>query len=151
MELGIVINSRAKNVTEDKAMDYIGGYVLALDMTSRDLQAFAKKNGHPWTVAKGYDTFCPISSLIEKEKVDLSTTKLWLKVDGVQKQYGSLEDMIFSVPYLISYITNILTLDEGDVILSGTPAGVGPVYPGQTITAGIEGIMEMTFPVIAKQ
>ena len=150
VELGVVINGRAKNVKQERAMDYIGGYILALDMTSRDLQAVAKKKGHPWAVAKGYDTFCPVSSLIEKDKIDLTDTKIWLSVDGIQKQCGSLHDMIFSVPYLISYITNIFTLDIGDVILTGTPPGVGSVIPGQIITAGIDCILEMSFPVIAR-
>jgi acylpyruvate hydrolase len=152
VELGVVINSTAKNVSESNAMDYIGGYVLALDMTSRDIQGAAKKKGHPWTVAKGFDTFTPVSSFIDKDKVDLSSTVLWLKVDGVLKQRGPLSgDMIFSVPYLIEYITHIMTLEAGDVILTGTPKGAGSVFPGQTITAGIEGIIEMTFPVIAPQ
>lgn len=128
-------------------MDYVGGYALALDMTSRDLQSAAKKSGHPWSVAKGYDTFCPVSSFIEKEKVDLSTARLWLKVDGETKQDGRTCDMIFSVPYLISYISSIMTLETGDLILTGTPEGVGPVVPGQIITAGIEGVTEVTFPV----
>lgn len=128
-------------------MDYVGGYALALDMTSRDLQSAAKKSGHPWSVAKGYDTFCPVSSFVEKEKVDLSTARLWLKVDGETKQDGRTCDMIFSVPYLISYISSIMTLEAGDLILTGTPEGVGPVVPGQIITAGIEGVTEVTFPV----
>lgn len=128
-------------------MDYVGGYALALDMTSRDLQSAAKKSGYPWSVAKGYDTFCPVSSFIEKEKVDLSTARLWLKVDGETKQDGRTCDMIFSVPYLISYISSIMTLETGDLILTGTPEGVGPVVPGQIITAGIEGVTEVTFPV----
>lgn len=128
-------------------MDYVGGYALALDMTSRDLQSAAKKSGHPWSVAKGYNTFCPVSSFVEKEKVDLSTARLWLKVDGETKQDGRTCDMIFSVPYLISYISSIMTLEAGDLILTGTPEGVGPVVPGQIITAGIEGVTEVTFPV----
>lgn len=147
VELGLVINGKGRDIPEHSAMDYVGGYALALDMTSRDLQSAAKKSGHPWSVAKGYDTFCPVSSFVEKEKVDLSTARLWLKVDGETKQDGRTCDMIFSVPYLISYISSIMTLETGDLILTGTPEGVGPVVPGQIITAGIEGVTEVTFPV----
>ncbi len=148
MELGIVIGKTGKNIPETSALSHIGGYALALDMTDRAGQAEVKKKGHPWSVAKGYDTFCPISGLIEIEKICLDDTRLWLKVDGEIKQNGSTKDMVFTVPYLISYISKIFTLEEGDVILTGTPEGVGPVKPGDTITAGIEGVVEMTFPVV---
>ena len=143
----MVVNGSGRDIPESSAMEYVGGYALALDMTSRDLQSAAKKSGHPWSVAKGYDTFCPVSPFIEKEKVNLSTARLWLKVDGETKQNGGTVDMIFSVPYLISYISSIMTLETGDLILTGTPEGVGPVVPGQVITAGIEGAVEVKFPV----
>ena len=152
VELGVVIGKDGKNIQESTAMEYVGGYALALDMTARDIQGVAKKKGHPWTVAKGFDTFCPVSKFIDKGVIDsLSDTKLWLKVDGEIKQNGSTSDMIFSVPYLISYISRIFTLEAGDVILTGTPEGVGPVKPGQTITAGIEGVVEMNFPVVQRK
>ena len=131
-------------------MEYVGGYALALDMTARDLQGIAKKKGHPWSVAKGFDTFCPVSKFIDKNNIDVLDTKLWLKVDGELKQNGSTQNMIFTVPYLISYISRIFALEAGDVILTGTPEGVGPVKPGQTITAGIDGVVEMTFPVVER-
>ena len=149
VELGIVIGKDGKNIPEDSAMSHVGGYVLALDMTARNLQSEAKKKGHPWSVAKGYDTLCPVSQMISKEKIALPDTRLWLRVDGDLKQSGSTRDMVFSVPYLISYISKIFTLETGDLILTGTPEGVGPVVPGETITAGIEGLTEMTFPVVA--
>ena len=147
VELGVVIGKNGKNIPESSALSYIGGYTLALDMTARDIQGEAKKKGHPWSVAKGYDTFCPVSGFIETEKIALEDTKLWLKVDGDLKQNGTTKNMVFSVPYLISYISSIFSLEAGDVILTGTPEGVGPVRPGQTITAGLQGVVEMTFPV----
>ena len=146
-----MIGKDGKNIPEESALSYVGGYMLALDMTDRSKQGEAKKKGHPWSVPKGYDTFCPVSSLIETEKIKLEDTGLWLKVDGELKQDGNTKDMIFSVPYLISYISKIFSLETGDVIITGTPAGVGPVKPGQTITAGIHGVMEMTFPVTSQQ
>ncbi len=148
VELGVIIGRAGKNIPESDALSYVGGYALALDMTARNVQSEAKKKGHPWSVAKGFDTFCPVSQLIESESISLGGTKLWLKVDSELKQAGSTEDMVFIVPYLISYISKIFTLEAGDVILTGTPEGVGPVLPGQVITAGIEGIIEMTFPVV---
>ena len=150
VELGIVISKDGRDIQESSAMDHVGGYALALDMTARDVQGAAKKKGHPWSVSKGYDTFCPISGFLDPTKIDPFNTKLWLKVDGELKQNGCTDDMIFSVPYLISYISSIFTLEAGDVILTGTPEGVGPVRPGQTISAGIEGVVEMTFPVVER-
>lgn len=147
VELGVVIGKEGKNIPESSAMSHVGGYTLALDMTARDIQSEAKKKGYPWSVAKGYDTFCPVSSFISKELIALDNTRLWLKVDGQLKQDGNTKDMVFSVPYLISYISQIFSLEVGDVILTGTPEGVGPVKPGQVITAGIEGLVEMTFPI----
>ena len=151
MELGVVIGKEGRNIPESSAMDYVGGYTLALDMTAGDIHCASKKKGHPWSVAKGYDTFCPVSAFIEPEKIDPSDTKLWLKVDDTLRQNGSTNDMIFPVPYLISYISHIFRLEVGDVILTGTPAGVGPVKPGQTISAGIEGVMEISFPVVERK
>lgn len=150
VELGVVIGTGGKNIQEASAMSHVGGYTLALDMTARSIQNEAKKKGHPWSVAKGYDTFCPVGGFIEKERLSLEDTRLWLKVDGELKQNGSTSDMVYPVPYLVSFISQIFTLEEGDVILTGTPEGVGPVLPGQTITAGIEGVTDMTFPVVAE-
>ena len=124
-------------------MDHVTGYALALDMTARNPQLDAKKNGWLWSVAKGYDTFCPISDFIEKEKINPSDTHLWLKVEEEMRQNGNTKDMVFSVPFLISCISGIFTLEGGNVNLTGTPSGVGPVNRGQTITAGIEGILEI--------
>lgn len=147
----MVIGKEGKNIPESSALTHVGGYALALDMTARNIQGEAKKKGHPWSVPKGYDTFCPISNLIEVEKIALEDTRLWLKVDGDSKQNGNTKDMIFTVPYLISYISRIFSLEVGDLILTGTPEGVGPVKPGQKITAGIEGVLEVTFPVVAQE
>ena len=147
VELGVIICKEGRDISQESAMSYVGGYALALDMTARDLQSAAKKKGHPWSVAKGFDTFCPVSKFIEKESISLDETSLWLRVDGNLQQNGSTKDMIFPVPFLISYISRIFRLETGDLILTGTPEGVGPVRPGQTISAGIDGVVEMSFPV----
>lgn len=148
VELAVVIGQRARHVPEAVAMDYIGGYALALDMTARDIQATAKAAGLPWTVAKGQDTFTPISSVVPCSMVpDPHDVELWLKVDGKIRQKGSTKDMIFKIPFLISYISSIMTLLQGDVILTGTPEGVGPVKAGQRIDAGITGLLDVHFDV----
>ncbi|CEO97905.1 Fumarylacetoacetase-like C-terminal domain-containing protein [Plasmodiophora brassicae] len=149
VELGVVIGSRTTSrVAERDAFDYIGGFVLALDMTCRDLQAKAIKAGHPWTVAKGYDTFCPLSEFISRDQLpDPSDTRLWLTVNDVVKQDGSTKDMIFSVPALVSHCSSIFSMEPGDLILTGTPAGVGPVRRGDTLQAGLNDSVTVLFNV----
>ncbi|PON88358.1 1,4-alpha-glucan-branching enzyme [Trema orientale] len=148
VELAVVIGKRARDVPEDSAMDYVAGYALALDMTARQIQAPAKSAGLPWDIAKGQDTFTPISSFLPKASVaDPENLELWLKVDGEVKQQGSTKDMIFKIPFLISHISSFMTLFEGDVILTGTPEGVGPVKAGQKITAGITNLLDVNFNV----
>lgn len=152
VELAVVISKKARDVPEASAMDYVAGYALALDMTAREIQASAKAAGLPWTVAKGQDTFTPISSVLPKEAVpDPDNLELWLKVDGEIRQKGSTQDMMFKIPFLISHISSIMTLLEGDVILTGTPPGVGPVKAGQKITAGITNLLEVYFNVAKRQ
>ncbi|KJE90254.1 fumarylacetoacetate hydrolase domain-containing protein 1 [Capsaspora owczarzaki ATCC 30864] len=147
VELAVVIGKTGANITKDAAMEHVAGYALALDMTARNLQAVAKAKGLPWTIAKGQDGFCPISALIEKESINLANTRIWLKVDGEIKQDGNTRDMIFNVPTIISYVSQFMTLEENDVILTGTPAGVGQVKPGQVIECGLGSAMTMSFPV----
>lgn len=148
VELGIVIGKPGSAISEQDAANHIGGYVLALDMTARDFQDEAKKKGQPWSLAKGFDTSCPVSKLIEKDKIsNPENMQLWLKVNDVMKQNGTTSDMIFSIPYLISYISRYFKLEEGDVILTGTPEGVGPVGSGDVIEAGLGDIASMKFMI----
>jgi len=148
IELGVVVGKQAKRVAESEAMGYVGGYCLALDMTARDFQDEAKKKGHPWTLAKMFDTSLPVSPLIPLDALpDPHNVSLWCKVNGVLRQEGNTKDMIFTVPKLISYISNYFTLNEGDLILTGTPSGVGQVLKGDVITGGIPGVMEISFSV----
>jgi len=103
----------------------------------------------PWTEAKGYDTFLPLGEFKEKDVVgDVGNLGLWLKVDGVEKQRANTRDMVFNVPTLVSAVSEVMTLETGDIILTGTPSGVGEVKPGQVITAGIERIGEIRFEVV---
>lgn len=133
-------------------MDYVSGYTVAIDLTARDLQNEAKTKGLPWSAAKGYDTFCPLGSFVPKTHVkDPHSLNIWLKVDGDIKQDGNTNQMMFKIPQLIAHISSIMTLEENDVILTGTPKGVGKVLPGQLITAGIDEIGDIEFPVIERK
>ncbi|KAL2894496.1 putative acylpyruvase FAHD1 mitochondrial [Bienertia sinuspersici] len=122
-ELTVFIGKKDRDVSESEALDYVVGYALGLDMTAKELQATIKAAGLPWLLAKGLDTFKPISEMKGPTK----------------------SDMILKVPYLISHISTITTLVEGDVILIGTSEGIGPVKPGQKITAGIAGLIDNHF------
>ncbi|KAL9237816.1 hypothetical protein vseg_012320 [Gypsophila vaccaria] len=147
-ELAVVIGKNARDVPESAAMDYVAGYALGLDMTAKELQAVIKASGLPWMGAKAGDTFAPISKMVPKSAVpDPHDLELWLEVDGVPRQKGSTKDMIFTIPFLISHISSFMTLMKGDVILTGTPEGIGPVKPGQKITAGITGLVDVNFDV----
>lgn len=148
VELGVVIGKGGSNISKDKAMEHVAGYTLALDMTARDQQEVIKEKGLPWVLAKCWDTFCPISDVISPVDIpDPQNVGLSLKVNGQLRQQGHTSDMVFSVPTLISYCSSIMTLEEGDLILTGTPSGVGPVKSGEVIECSLDGIKEMKFQV----
>ncbi|KFR11784.1 hypothetical protein N306_08127, partial [Opisthocomus hoazin] len=132
----------------EAAMEHVAGYLLCLDMTARDTQEECKKKGLPWTLAKGFGSSCPVSDFVPKEEIpDPHKLKIWLKVNGELRQEGETSSMIFSIPYLISYISEIFTLEEGDLILTGSPKGVGSVQPDDVIEAGITNVLSMRFKV----
>jgi len=150
LELGVVIGTRISKLGNDptKAMASVAGYCLALDMTARDIQSEAKKTGSPWLIAKGFDTSCPVSEFIDKSVLkDPNNVELWLKVNGQLRQKGNTKDWIFKIPTILEYITKFVTLEPGDLVLTGTPEGVGPVKSGDRIQCGISGIVEMSFEV----
>lgn len=144
VELGIVIGKKCKNIPKNKALDYVLGYLLALDVTARDLQDSAKKNGLPWSISKGFDTFAPISKVVLKDEVkkpqDLDIS---LKVNGRFKQKSSTSYMIFSIEGIIEFISEIMTLEAGDLILTGTPEGVGEIKPGDIIEADLGNVCSL--------
>ncbi|XP_022091480.1 acylpyruvase FAHD1, mitochondrial-like [Acanthaster planci] len=138
VELGVVVSRPGSSIPESVAMDHVGGYALALDMTARDLQDEAKRKGAPWTLAKMFDTSCPVSAFLDRSEVtDPHDLRLWLAVNGETRQDGNTKDMIFKIPALLSYISHYITLQEGDLVLTGTPSGVGPVKSGDVITCGL--------------
>lgn len=134
-ELGIVISRQAKNVPASDADRYIAGFTCANDVTARDLQ---RKDGQ-WTRAKSFDTFCPLGPRIVKD-VDPGKLGITTRVNGQIRQQSTTANMIFSVYELVSFISGIMTLLPGDVIITGTPPGVGQLYPGDTVEIDIESI-----------
>ncbi len=148
IELGVVIGKEGKHITQDMAMSYVLGYLVALDITARDIQSVAKKNGWPWSIAKGFDTFSPISNVIVKDMVsnplDLD---LNLKINGVVKQQSNTKYMIFSIERIIEFISHVMTLRRGDLILTGTPEGVGEIVEGDIIEADLGNICSLKVDV----
>lgn len=138
-ELAIVISRICKDVPKERAKDVILGYTLANDVTARDLQS---KDGQ-WTRAKGFDTFCPLGPWIDTEFVP-SNQRITSTLNGVIQQNAHLSDMIFDIPTIINFVSQVMTLLPGDVILTGTPAGIGPMPEKATITIAIEGLGELT-------
>jgi 2-keto-4-pentenoate hydratase/2-oxohepta-3-ene-1,7-dioic acid hydratase in catechol pathway len=141
-ELAVVIGRICKEVPESRAAEVIFGYTVANDVTARDLQ----KSDGQWARAKGYDTFCPLGPWITTHQTLDEVADLGIRttLDGVEKQNGRTSDMVHSVPALIAYITSFTTLLPGDVILTGTPEGVGTMRPGQEVSIEIEGIGTLT-------
>ncbi len=134
-EIGVVIGTRASHVTVDDAMRYVRGVTCANDVTCRDLQ----KHDGQWGRAKGFDTFCPVGPVVA-EGLDWRNLAVIARVNGVERQRAGAGDMIFSIPELVAYISGIMTLEVGDLILTGTPEGVGPLQPGDVVEVEIPGV-----------
>lgn len=148
VELAVLIGKQARNVTADRALDYVAGYGVGIDMTLRDVQNSLKAKGLPWEIAKGFDTACPLSDFVPASAVaDPHALNLKLAVNGEGRQDGTSSDMINRIPQIIAHISGIFTLDPGDVILTGTPAGVGQVRAGDVMTAEIGTVGCLTIPV----
>jgi 5-carboxymethyl-2-hydroxymuconate isomerase len=141
IELAVLIGQTAKDVTAEAALDYISGYAVALDLTLRDVQGVQKTKGLPWEIAKAFDTSCPLSDFVPASQVDNpQELQLKLTVSGEVRQNGNTRDMMRSVAELISATSVYFTLEEGDVLLTGTPAGVGRIVSGDRLEASIEKI-----------
>lgn len=138
IELAILIGETLKQANEQYVADAIAGYAVALDLTLRDIQKKCKQVGHPWEKAKGFDNSCPISGFIAtREFGDAQHTELHLVVNGETRQQGSTQDMITPILPLVSYMSRFFTLRPGDIVLTGTPQGVGPLYPGDELTLSL--------------
>lgn len=143
-EIGVVIGARLSRAGEEEARRAVRGVVALNDVTARDLQ----KSDGQWTRAKGFDTFCPIGAEAPAPR-DLASLTVVTRVNGEERQRGSASDMVFGVPMLLSYISQVMTLEPGDVIATGTPAGVGPLAPGDVVEVEVVGASRVSNPVRA--
>lgn len=149
LEMAVMLQSGGDNIAIEDALNHVFGYALSLDMTRRDLQGEQKKLGRPWEIGKAFERSAPVGIIHTVDDVGhLDQGRVELKVNGEVKQEGDLNQMIWKVPEMISYLSEYFTLAAGDVILSGTPAGVGPVQRGDTMDISIAGLGAMTVPVV---
>jgi 2-keto-4-pentenoate hydratase/2-oxohepta-3-ene-1,7-dioic acid hydratase in catechol pathway len=143
-ELGVIIGRRARRIDAAEFRRYIAGYTIANDVTARDLQ---KKDGQ-WTRGKGFDTFCPVGPWwAPKEEIELETLRVITRVNGEVRQDAPVTDMLFSVGAVLEYISQFMTLEPGDLLLTGTPPGVGSLNPGDTVAVEIPGLGTLENPV----
>ena len=144
-ELAVVIGKRAKDVEPGDALGYVLGYTAANDVSDRVQQ----KGDGQWIRAKGYDTYCPLGPVIATD-IEPGNLKIGSKLNGEQRQDSNTNDLIFDVPYLVSFLSKVMTLNPGDIILTGTPEKVGGMKPGDVIEVEVEGIGKLTNPVAAR-
>jgi fumarylpyruvate hydrolase len=140
IELVVAIGTGGANIDAAQAMKHVFGYAVGLDLTRRDLQAEAKDKGRPWDTAKGFDRSAPITAITPAAAVKLDNSSLWLKVNGVQRQHAALADMIWSVPEIIAELSTLFDLAPGDLIYTGTPAGVAAIKAGDRLQGGVDGL-----------
>jgi len=147
-ELALLIGTGGKDIPAADAMSHVAGFGVAIDLTLRDVQAEQKKKGLPWEIAKGFDTACPLSPFVPAAFVsNPQDLRITLSVNGAPRQDGSTALMIHRMPELISYLSSIFTLEPGDLILTGTPAGVGPVKSGDRVVAEIAQVGKLSVSV----
>ena len=151
VELVAVIGRGGRHIAEADALGHVAAYALGLDLTARDLQARAKAEKGPWSVAKGFDTFAPLGPLTPADKVaDPQALTLVLRVNGEVRQQGTTDHMIFPVARLVSYLSSVFTLEPGDLLYTGTPEGVGPVRAGDRLEATGTGLAPLVVSAVAE-
>lgn len=152
VELAVVIGKEGKNVPEDRVDEHILGYSVLLDITARDIQSKCKKEGRPWSIPKGFDTFAPMSDIAPRGEVgDTSDLRITLELNGELKQDSSTRYMTHPVRAIVSYISSIVTLEPGDVIATGTPEGVGRLKDGDSIVAEIARVGRLHVTVVSER
>lgn len=145
-EIALVIGRRARRVAAADALDFLAGVACANDVSARDLQ----KSDGQWGRAKGFDTFCPLGPTVTSG-FSWDTLEVIGRVNGEVRQHGHVRDLIFSIPALVEFITGVMTLEPGDVILTGTPEGVGPLAPGDVVEVEIPGVGVLSNPVAGEE
>jgi len=148
-EMVVAIGKGGRRIEARKANDHVYGYGVGLDMTRRDLQQLGKDNGRPWDFGKDFDEAAPCSALVPAAKIGHpSRGAIWLKVNGKERQKADLSDMIWSVPEQIAFLSEYYTLEPGDLIFSGTPAGVGAVKAGDRLVASVDGVATLEVTIV---
>ncbi len=147
VELAVIFGKKAKNVSEEDALSYVSHLAVFNDVSARDMQKASRLRGDSWDLSKGIDTFGPMSEPIPYDGRDLQDLDLLLTVNGEVRQSGNTRNMIFSVPSLISYVSRYMTLEEGDILITGTPEGVSEIRCGDVVRAEISGVGAVTNPV----
>ena len=149
IEMVAALKSGGKDIAEADAMSHVYGYGVALDMTRRDLQGEAKKMGRPWDTGKGFDKSAPCTDLKPASQIGHPAKgRIWLKVNGETKQESDLSAMIWTIPEMIAYLSRLFELKAGDIILTGTPAGVGAVKKGDVLEGGVDGVGTLKTKVV---
>lgn len=149
IELVAALGKGGANIEASKAFEHVYGYAVGIDMTRRDLQAEAKKLGRPWEVGKGFEFSAPCSAVVPAAKIGHpSKGAIWLTVNGETRQRGDLSQLIWSVPESIAYLSGFFTLAPGDLLFTGTPAGVGAVKRGDVLKGGVDGVGEIEIRVV---
>ncbi|HVE51048.1 MAG TPA: fumarylacetoacetate hydrolase family protein [Casimicrobiaceae bacterium] len=145
IELVVALGTQARDVDVERALEHVWGYTVGLDMTRRDLQGEAKKLGRPWEMGKSFDASAPCGDLRPAAEIGHpSSGAIWLEVNGARRQSGDLSQQIWSVPEQIAHLSRLVTLLPGDLIFTGTPAGVGAVHPGDRLKGHIDSIGDLT-------
>lgn len=149
IEMVVALKSGGRDIAEADALSHVYGYAVGLDMTRRDLQGEAKKLGRPWEVGKGFDHSAPCTALKTAAAIGHPQKgRVWLKVNGETRQEGDLADLIWSLPEMIAYISRLFELKAGDLIMTGTPSGVGAVKKGDVMEGGVDGVGEIKVKVV---
>ena len=150
VELVVALGAGGANIAPERALDLVWGYGVGLDLTRRDLQAIAKKDGRPWDMAKGFDASAPCSPLLPVARTGHPQQgRIWLEVNGELKQEGDLDEMIWPVADVIAALSRLVTLAPGDLIFTGTPSGVGALQPGDRVRGGVDGVSTFELSVAA--
>ena len=141
IELVVAIGKAGRNIAVEDAMDYVWGYAAGLDLTRRDLQRASSAKGQPWDTAKAFDESAPMTAVKPASRTpDNEPMKVWLYVNNEKRQEGTTAEMILTVPEIISYISTLYELQPGDLIMTGTPAGIGTIQPGDVLEGGVQGV-----------
>jgi fumarylpyruvate hydrolase len=149
IEVAVALRSGGRLIAAEHALDHVYGYALALDMTRRDLQGEMKKLGRPWEIGKAFEASCPCTPLVKADEIGHPERgAIWLDVNGVRRQEGDLDHMIWKVPEMIAYLSELFTLAPGDLILSGTPSGVAAVQKGDKLAGHADGIGDLLVEVV---